>query len=437
MLGLAESTTWLIENARLLDPTQKLDRIGRLLIHNGTIAAIDPSDADLPSDLQRIDAAGWIAAPGLIDLGAELGEPGREEDETIAFGTVAALAGGYSAIACMANSEPPIDTAAAVEFVRQKATRADRCRVHVIGCVSKHRQGKELAEIGSLVEAGAVALSDAPSAIENTALLRRALEYCSMFNRPVFDQPEIRSLTDSGVMHEGLVQLVLGLAPIPAEAEDLATARDLRLVESTGGRLHLTNISTLGSVDLVRRAKGRELQATCGITPANFCLTDAALRSFDSNLKLQPPLRSEEHLQACLAGLSDGTIDAITSGHRPCALEKKMQELDLAPFGASTLETTLSAVITYLIRPGIINWTQAIEKLSTNPAKILGVEGGTLQVGKPADVVLIDPEHRWLVQPSNLHSRSKNSYFSGKELFGAARMVWVGGIRKYTLNNNY
>lgn len=431
MLGLAETTATLIENARWIDPTQGMDRVGRILIHHGVIAALDPSDGDLPEELQRIDASGWIGAPGLIDLGAELGEPGREEDETIVAGTMAALAGGYSSIACTANTEPPIDTAAAVEFVRQKAMRSDRCRVHVIGCVSKHRHGKELAEIGSLVEAGAVAFSDAPSPIENTALLRRALEYCLMFDRPVFDHPEIKSLAEGGIMHEGLVQLVLGLSPIPAEAEDLATSRDLRLVESTGGRLHLTNISTSGSVELVRRAKERGLKTTCGITPANFCLTDAALRSFDSNLKLQPPLRSEDHKEACIKGLQDGTIDAITSGHRPCALEKKMQELDLAPFGASTLETTLAAVITYLIRPGVLNWSQAIDKLSSAPARILGVEGGSLQVGKPADVVLIDPEYRWVVQPKAMLSRSKNSYFNGTELFGCARMVWVGGVRKY------
>jgi dihydroorotase len=431
MLGLAESTATLIENARWIDPAQNLDRVGRLLIHHGVIAAIDPTEDALPPELQRIDASGWIGAPGLIDLGSELGEPGREEDETIAAGTMAALAGGYTSIACTANTEPPIDTAAAVEFVRQKAMRSDRCRVHVIGCVSKHRQGKELAEIGSLVEAGAVAFSDAPGPLENTALLRRALEYCLMFDRPVFDHPEIKSLAEGGIMHEGLVQLVLGLAPIPAEAEDLATARDLRLVESTGGRLHLTNISTVGSVELVRRAKDRGLKSTCGVTPANFCFTDAALRSFDSNLKLQPPLRSEEHVAACLQGLRDDTIDAITSGHRPCALEKKMQELDLAPFGASTLETTLASVITYLIRPGVLSWMQAIDKLSTSPARILGVEGGSLKIGMPADVVLIDPEHRWVVQPGAMLSRSKNSYFSGHELFGCARMVWVGGVRKY------
>jgi dihydroorotase len=436
MLGQSESAAWLIENARLVDPSQGLDRKGRLLIYQGRIAAIDPSNDDLPADLQTIDASGWIAAPGLVDLGTEMGEPGREEDETIATATLAALAGGYAAIACNANTEPPIDTAAAVEFVRQKAMRADRCRVHVIGCVSKHRQGKELAEIGSLVDAGAVALSDAPSPLENTALLRRALEYCLMFDVPVFDHPEIRSLAEGGVMHEGLVQLILGLGPIPAEAEDLATARDLRLVESTGGRLHLTNISTSGSVELVRRAKSRGLKTTVGITPANLCLTDTSLRSFDSNLKLQPPLRSSEHVQACLDGLVDGTIDAITSGHRPCALEKKMQELDLAPFGASTLETTLSAVITYLIQPGILSWSQAIDKLATAPAKILGVEGGTLQINKPADVILIDPNYRWVVQPKELLSRSKNSYFTNCELYGRTRMNWIGGIRKYVAPGN-
>lgn len=420
---------WLLDNARLVDPSQGIDRVGRLLLDRGVIAAFDPSDGDLPP-CQRIDARGMIVAPGLVDLGAELGEPGREEDETIASGTQAALVGGYTAIACMPNSDPPIDTAAGVEFVRQKAARADRCRVHVIGCVSKHRQGIELAEIGSLVEAGAVALSDAPRPMENTALLRRALEYCLMFDRPLFDHPEVSSLTQGGVMHEGMLQLILGLAPMPAEAEDLATARDLRMVETTGGRLHLTSISTKGSVDLVRRAKSRGIGVTVGICPANYSMDDHLLRSFDSNFKVNPPLRSREHVDACLDALSDGTIDAITSGHQPRALEKKMQELDAAPFGASTLETTLASVITHLVRPGHLTWLQAIEKLSTNPAKILGVEGGTLQIGKPADVVMLDPEAMWTVDPKKMHSRSHNTNLAGVTLYGRASRVWVGGVCK-------
>lgn len=431
-MSMNSPRAFLIENARIIDPSQKLDRIGRLLVCDGKIAALDPSDGDIPHDCLRIQATGLILAPGLVDVGTELGEPGREEDETIASGCAAALAGGFTSIACAASTEPPLDSAPSVQFVLQKAARASQCRVHVIGAVSKMRQGIELAEIGSLVDAGAVALSDAPRPIENTALMRRALEYCSMFDVPVLDHPEVPSLTGGGVMHEGMVQLVLGLPPIPAEAEDLATARDLRLVEATGGRLHLLGISTIGSVELCRRAKHQGLRFTAGIFPANFHLTDELLRSFDSNAKLNPPLRARLHVESCLEGLRDGTIDVISSGHRPRSLEKKMQELDAAPFGMISLETTLATVITHLIQPGILSWTSALEKLSLNPARMLGIEGGTLEVGKAADFILIDPNVSWTVDPDCLLSRASNTPLAGETLQGRVVEAWVGGERKWS-----
>lgn len=424
---------WLIESVRMIDPTQGLDRVGRLLMVEGEIAAIDPSDGDIPAYAKRVSAPNHILVPGLVDLGAELGEPGREEDETILSGAMAALAGGFSSIACLPNTDPPIDTAAVVEFVRQKAARADRCRVHVIGCVSKDRAGVEMAEIGSLVEAGAVALSDSPRPIENTALLKRALEYCLMFDRPILDRPEVPSLSQGGVMHEGLTQLVLGLAPLPAEAEDLATARDLRLLESTGGRLHLSSISTAGSVELLRRSKARGVRVTAGVRIANLCFDDENLRTFDANYKVNPPLRDRGHIEACLEAISDGTIDLISSGHQPRSLEKKMQELDNVPFGITSLDTALSLVITRLIRPGLMSWARAVECLARNPAGVIGIEGGTLQAGKPGDVTLIDPERRWTVEPAELKSRSRNTPLLGEELIGRAVGTWVGGQRKYVL----
>ena len=301
--------SYLIESGRLICPRQGIDRTARLLISGGVIAAIDPTDDALPANVTRIDAEGWIVAPGLIDIATELGEPGREEDETIGSGVAAALAGGFTSLACSANTEPPIDTAMAVEFVRQKAARADGCRVYVIGCVSKGRQGEELAEIGSLLEAGAIALSDAPRPLSNTALLRRALEYCLMFDRPILDRPEVPSLTRAGVMHEGRMQLILALEPMPAEAEDLATSRDLRLLETTGGRLHLSSISTQGSVELVRRSKDRGTAVSVGVRIGNLCFDDELMRSFDSSLKVNPPLRSQAHVDACLEAVANGTID--------------------------------------------------------------------------------------------------------------------------------
>lgn len=425
-------SSWLIENARLVDPNNGMDRVGRLLVLNGRFAGIDSLDGDLPDQLQRVDARGCIVGPGLIDLATEFGEPGREEDETIVTGTTAALAGGYTAIALSSNSEPPIDTAASVEFIRQKGARADNCKVYALGCVSKGQNGESLAEIGSLVEAGAVALSDGPRPIENTALLRRALEYCGMFDKVVFDHPEIGSLSRGGVMHEGLEQLKLGLSPIPAEAEDLATSRDLRLIEATGGRLHLTSISTSGSVELCRRAKARGIQFTSGVFIANVHMCDKLMRSFDANCKVNPPLRSEDHIDACLDGLRDGTIDIISSGHRPCSLEKKMMEIDAAPFGMIALETAIAQVVTFLIRPGILTWSEAFEKMSLNPAKLLGQNGGSLENGKPADFSIIDPERRWKVDATALQSKSYNTPLNGQELYGLVMATFVGGRRRWT-----
>jgi dihydroorotase len=429
---LSDTNTWLIENGRLIDPASRMDREGRLLVIDGKIAALDPTDGDVPRGIERIDARGCIVGPGLFDLATEFGEPGREEDETIATGTAAALAGGYTSVALSPNTDPPIDTAASVEFIYSKGLRADRCRLLPIGCVSKERKGESLAEIGSLVEAGAVALSDTPSALENTGLMRRALEYCSMFDRYVFDHPEIGSLSRGGVMHEGLEQLKLGLSPIPAEAEDLATSRDLRLVEATGGKLHLTSISTSGSVELCRRAKHRSLPFSVGIHAANLHMTDDSMRSFDTNRKVKPPLRSADHLEACLEGIQVGTIDIISSGHRPCSLEKKMLEIDAAPFGMIALETALAQVITFLIRPGIIDWVTALQKLSLNPARLLKQPGGSLAIGSPADLVVIDADRKWTVEAALFQSKSYNTPLEGAELYGLVRCSLVAGRKLYT-----
>lgn len=418
-------TTLLITNGRLIDPSQSLDRVANLLIRDARIAQYDvpPGNYD-----ETIDATGMIVAPGLIDMHVELREPGCEEDETIATGTAAAVAGGFTSIACIANTDPPIDSPAAVEFVRQKAVRAGNCNVFVIACASKNREGKELAEIGSLCEAGAVAFSDADRPIYSDELLRRALQYCLMFDKPILNHPEALELSRSGVMHEGLTSMVLGLAGMPAEAEDVMTGRDLRLAEATGGRLHLQNISSRGSVDLIRRVKARGVRVTAEICPPHFTLTDDRLREFSSNYKVNPPLRSQEHLDACIAGLVDGTIDVIASGHAPRAVEKKMLDLDEAPFGMINLETTLALVITQLIEPGHLSWSDALAKLTINPARILGLTSkGTLQIGADADVTIIDPAARWTVRPERFQSKSSNSPFAGWRLHGRAAQVIVRG----------
>ena len=418
----------LIQNGRVIDPSQSIDRVTNLLIEAGRIAAYDASP---DGQDEIIDAAGKIVAPGLIDMHVHLREPGFEEDETIETGTAAALAGGFTSIACCPNTDPPIDTQGTVEFVRQKAARAGNCNVFVIACVSKNRQGKELAEIGQLFEAGAVAVTDDGAPVYDAELMRRAFEYCLMFDKPVLNHAEIRELTKGGVMHEGTTQLVLGLGGIPAAAEDVMTSRDIALAEITGGRLHVMHVSSGGSIHVIRRAKRRNVRVTAEVTPHHFTLTDERLRSFDSNFKMNPPLRGRGHVDACIEGLQDGTLDVIATDHAPHAKEKKMQELDRAPFGIVGLETALGLVVTKLIEPGYLDWPTALSKLTSNPARVLGLQKGTLQIGADADVTIIDPEARWTVDPAEFRSKSTNTPFAGWELKGRADTVIVGGRVKF------
>jgi len=418
----------LIQNGRVICPRQGMDRVTNLSIRDGRIAAYDvgPEGHD-----EVLDASGKIVAPGLIDMHVHLRQPGREEDETIRTGTMAALAGGFTSVACIPNTEPPIDTQGTVQFVRSLAAKADHCNVFVLGCVSKDREGKELSEIGLLVEAGAVGFTDDGAPVHDAELMRRAFEYCLMFDKPVLNHAEIRELTQQGVMHEGLVSLVLGLSGIPPAAEDVMTSRDISLAEATGGRLHIMHVSTSGGVELIRRAKRRGVKVTAEVTPHHFSLTDECLRSFDSNYKMNPPLRGREHVNACIAGLVDGTIDVIATDHAPHAKEKKMQELDRAPFGIVGLETSLGLVVTKLIEPGHLDWPTALSKMTIGPARILGVPKGTLDVGADADVTIIDPDVRWTVDPKQFHSKSTNTPFAGWELRGRAETVIVGGQIKF------
>jgi dihydroorotase len=420
----------LIQNGRVIDPSQSLDRVTNLLIEDGRIARYDVS----PNGQDRIiDASGKIVAPGLIDMHVHLREPGREEDETIQTGTAAALAGGFTSVACMPNTEPPIDTQAQVEFIQHQAARADNCNVYVVACVSKNREGKELAEIGQLVKAGAVAFTDDGAPVYDAELMRRAFEYARMFNKPILNHEEVLELTRGGVMHEGLVSMILGLKGMPAAAEDVMISRDISLAEATDGRIHVMHISTAGAVDLVRRAKRRGVRITTEVCPHHFTLTDESLRSFDSNYKMSPPLRGREDVEACLQGLQDGTIDVICTDHAPHAVEKKMQELDRAPFGILGLETCLGLVGTQLIGPGLLDWPAALAKLTINPARVLGIDKGTLRAGADADVTIIDPDREWTVEAAKFRSKSSNTPFGGWRLRGRAETVIVGGRVKYEL----
>ncbi len=427
--------TLLIRGGRVVDPSQGIDRVDDVLVRDGLVVSVGQSAAQtLGRADETIDAGGLVVCPGLVDMHVHLREPGREEDETIETGARAALAGGFTSVACIPNTEPPIDTQAAVEFVHQKAARADACNVFVVACVSRGREGKELAEIGRLVEAGAVAFSDDGAPVADAELMRRALEYCRMFDRPILAHEEVLELSRGGVMHEGLVSMVLGLPGMPAAAEEVMIGRDIALAEATGGRLHVMHVSTAGGVGLIREAKRRGARVTAEACPHHFTLTDESLRTFDANHKMSPPLRTAADVEAIIAGLVDGTLDCIATDHAPHAREKKMLELDRAPFGILGLETAVGLAVTRLVATGRIDWPRLVEAMSTLPARILGIARGTLRPGAVADITLIDPGLSWRVDVAKFRSKSVNSPFDGWTLTGRAVATIVGGRVKHRLD---
>jgi dihydroorotase len=414
-----------ITNGRVIDPSQNLDQVTDLWIRGEHIFALGPRP-DLQAT-RTIDAAGKIVCPGLIDMHVHLREPGREEDETIATGTAAALAGGVTSVACMPNTEPALDSQAAAEFVYLQAERAGNANVFPVGAITKGRQGAELAEIGGLVEGGAVAFTDDGSPVVSAEIMRRALEYCRMFDKAVLSHSEDLELTRGGVMNEGFESMRLGLRGMPAAAEEIMVYRDIALAELTGGRLHILHVSTAGSVELIRRARQRGVQVTGEACPHHFTLTDRCLRGFDSNFKMAPPLRTEADVRAVIEGLKDGTLAVIATDHAPHAPEKKMRELDQAPNGIIGLETLIPTCVVSLIEPGHLTWPQLIEKLTINPARVLGIDRGTLRPGADADVTVIDPAVEWTIDPSQFRSKSRNCPFAGWKVRGRAQTVIVSG----------
>jgi dihydroorotase len=422
-------TTLRLRGGRVLDPAQGLDRVADLWLVDGRVAGV----GDLPHlrPDRDLDAAGKIVCPGLIDLHVHLREPGREEDETIATGSAAALAGGFTSVACMPDTEPALDSQAAAEFVHLQAQRAGLVNVFPIGALTKGREGRELAEIGGLVEGGAVAFTDHDRPVASAEVMRRGLEYCRMFDRAVLCHAEDADLTRGGVMHEGFESMRLGLRGMPAAAEEVILYRDLALAEMTGGRLHVLNVSTAAGVELIRQAKARGVRVTAEACPHHFTLTDEALRGFDSVYKVNPPLRTVADVQALLDGLRDGTIDAVASGHAPAAPEKKARELDQAPFGVIGLETLLPVCVRELIEKGVLGWPQLVEKLTARPAAVLGVPRGTLRPDAAADVTVIDPAAEWVIDPRQMRSKGRNCPFAGWTVRGRAEVVIVGGVVKY------
>lgn len=423
----------LIRGGRIIDPANGVDRVGNLLLIDGRVAGIDDGAAHAT---EVIDATGCIVSPGFIDVHVGFREPGQEEDEDTESGTAAALAGGFTSVACMPDTSPVVDNRAAAEFILLQAARAGHCNVFPLGAVTKNHAGAELAEIGQLVEGGAVGFTDAKRPVANAEIMRRALEYTRMFDRPIFNSPQVPELVEGGIMHEGLHSTLLGLRGMPAAAEAIMVGRDIALAELTEGRLHLMCISTEESVERIRRAKARGVRVTAEVAPHHLALTDECLRSFDSNYKVEPPLRTKQHIDALIEGLRNGTIDVITSDHQPCAAEKKALELDHAPFGITALETLLPLVVKTLIEPGHLTWPQLLEKLTINPARVLGIEKGTLAAGSDADVSIIDPTTEWTIDPAQFASRSRNTPFGGWKVRGRAKYVIVGGRVRYRLDKN-
>lgn len=418
-------TTLCITGGRVIDPAQNFDQVADVWMVGKLVRGFGPQP-DLHAD-RVLDAAGKIVCPGLIDMHVHLREPGAEEDETIATGTQSALAGGFTSVACMPNTQPAVEDQAAAEFIYLQAGRANHVNVFPIGAVTKERKGAELAEIGGLVEGGAVAFTDHDNPITSAEIMRRALEYCRMFNKPVLSHAEDLDLTRNGVMNEGFESMRLGLRGMPNAAEEVIIYRDILLARLTGGQVHILHVSTAGGVELIRRAKKRGVRVTAEACPHHFTLTDQEMRSFDSNFKMSPPLRTGEDRQAILEGLRDGTIDAIVSDHSPLAPEKTARELDLAPFGVIGLETVLPLCLKSLIDASILTWPQLIEKLTINPARILGIDRGTLRPGSEADVTIIDPVADWKIDARQFRSKSRNCPFEGATVRGRAHTVIVGG----------
>ena len=422
---------WLIKGARIIDPSQHIDDQMDILIEDGKIVKLgEKLSQSSKKGLDRMELAGLVVTPGLVDMHTHLREPGFEYKETIQTGSEAACAGGFTSIACMPNTNPVNDTRSVTEFILRKAAEINLVNIYPIAAITMQSLGKTLAEYWDLKEAGAIALSDDGKPVMDSAVMRRALEYAHSLGLPIISHCEDTCLSSGGAMHEGFAATELGLPGIPGIAEDIMVARDLLLAEYTRSSIHIAHVSTAGSVHLIRDAKVRRVKVTAETAPHYFTLTDDDLRTYDVNAKVYPPLRGKADVEAIKEGLRDGTIDAIASDHAPHALTDKEVEFEYAASGMIGMETSL-ALSLRLVAADVLTLNQLIEKMSTNPAGILHIPGGTLRPGAPADLTIIDLQRSWTVDRESIRSRSKNTPFIGWGLIGKAVMTIKGGVVTY------
>ncbi len=429
----ADKYDMVIKGGLVIDPSIGFGSEADLFIKDKKIAKISRAGETPKKDFacsrseDIIDASGKLVVPGLIDMHVHLREPGREDEETIATGCEAAAAGGFTSVCCMPNTSPTIDNQETVKFVLSRAEQAD-AHVYVIGAITKMIKGEELSEIGDLVKAGAVAISDDGNFVQNPEIMRRALEYAKMFNIPIISHAEDKFLCSGGVMNESYQSTRLGMKGCPAVGEEIAVLRDIKLCALTGGKVHIAHVSAAGAVKAIRQAKAEGINITAEACPHHFSLTDDEIgKEFNTNLRVNPPIRTRKDVDAVIEGLVDGTIDCIASDHAPHAEEEKIVEFDQAPPGMIGLETSLGLVKTFLIDKGFLSWSDAIGKMTYNPARILGLPGGSLDIGSGADITVIDPEKKWTVKKENFRSKSKNSPFIGWRLSGKVDYTILGG----------
>jgi len=439
-----EAIFLLIRGGHIIDPSQGIDQVGDLLIAEGKIIQIgetitpSPSLSVILSKAKNLDASGLTVCPGFIDLHCHLREPGFEDKETIATGTKAAAIGGFATVCCMPNTEPPLDTPVAVDWVKQKASRDSLVTLLPIGCITKGRRGEELTDMGALAEVGVVAFSDNGNPVASSQLMHRAMERSRDLGLPVFDHCEDKTLSNEGIINEGRVSAKLGLKGIPAAAEEVMVARDLILAKSTKARLHIAHASTKGSVELIRHAKEEGISVTAEVTPHHLTLTEerikgkASSETFNTNAKVNPPLRTKEDIQALIKGLKDGVIDAIATDHAPHTMADKNCGLELAAFGISGFETAFGCLMS-LVNQGAISLTQLISKLTCEPAEVIGRNGelGTLKAGAPANITILDLERDWIVNSSSFASKGKNTPYDGDKFKGKVMATIVNGRIAY------